>query len=69
VTRGLLALCCLLLLPACAAQTAAERRDEALNAALEAGRLACLTILANPDIPREPGVNEWCEGVVRGCPR
>lgn len=58
-----------LLLSACSAATAAERRDDALNAALESARLACLTILADPSIPREPGVNEYCTAVVNGCPR
>ncbi|HKY41389.1 MAG TPA: hypothetical protein VJN18_35895 [Polyangiaceae bacterium] len=61
--------CALLLLPACTAQTAAERRDSVLNGSLESARLACLMILADASIPREPGVNEYCLAVVNGCPR
>lgn len=67
MSRGLLAICGLVLLSGCAAASAAERRDQALNAALESARLACLTILANPDIPREPGVDAYCAAVVHGC--
>lgn len=67
-TRGL-ALCCLLLLSSACAATAEERRDQVLNGSLESARLACLMILQDPSIKREPGVNEYCLAVVNGCPR
>lgn len=66
MTRALAAL--LLALSACSASPE-ERRDQTINAALESARLACLTVLANPDIPREPSVTEYCTAVVNGCPR
>jgi len=64
--RALAAGCLLLLAAACSSSPEAAR-DRALNTALEAGRLACLTILADPSIPREPGVDDYCRAVVGGC--
>lgn len=69
MSRGFLALCGVVLLSGCSAATAAERRDQAFQATLDAARLVCLTLLADETIPREPGVNEYCVAVVNGCPR
>lgn len=69
MTRAALAVCGLLLLSGCSAATAAERRDQAFQATLDAARLVCLTLLADETIPREKGVNEYCVAVVNGCPR
>ena len=63
--RTLIAAGLLLLAAACSGSPEANR-DKAIQTALDAGRLACLTLLANPDIPREKGVDEYCRRVVTG---
>jgi len=55
--------------PACA-EAPEARRDEALQAALESARVACFVILADKTIPREPGVDAYCEAIANGgCPK
>jgi hypothetical protein len=58
-----------LLAPACA-EAPAARRDEALQAALESARVACIVILSDKSIEREPGVDAYCEAIANGgCPK
>lgn len=52
---------------ACATPTAADR-ERAIQTALDAGRAACLILLADRSIEREPGTDAYCAVVLNGCP-
>lgn len=52
---------------ACSSTTAAQRRDLAIQSALDSARAACLILQSDPSIEREPGIDAWCEGVIQGC--
>lgn len=57
----------LLALGACSTSTAQERRDLAIQTALDSARAACLVLQSDKSIEREPGVDAWCDGVLNGC--
>ncbi len=70
MTRAALVLLCLAL-GSCAAPT----KEQAIQSALDAGRAArvaeraaCLVLQASPEIEKEPGVVEYCDAVIHGCP-
>ncbi len=65
--RALAVLAVVLHSGACAAPTASDRA-RAVQTAIDAGRAACLILLADPTIPREPGVNAFCLTMLSGCP-
>jgi hypothetical protein len=72
--RGLLPLCCLLLLSGCrtpTAQEARDARDEVTNAALETAMAGCKLALADPDTEWEsPDAANLCVAVALGaCPK
>lgn len=62
VSINALVLC--LLAAACAAP---PTRDDILQSAIEAGRLACMTALNDQRTVWGPGAQAYCEGVVNGC--
>jgi len=64
--RALAAAGLLLLATGCAG-TPEARRDEALQAAIDSGRAACIYILSDPSIEKEPGLDDYCRRVVNGC--
>jgi uncharacterized lipoprotein len=66
VNRVALALA-LLGLSACSTTTAEQRRDIAIQTALDSARAACLVLQSDRSIEREPGMDEWCQGVLHGC--
>lgn len=59
---GLCALAC-----ACSSTTAADRRDVAIQSALDPARAPSLVLQSDKTIEREPGVDAWCDGVLNGC--
>lgn len=60
-----LALCCLAL--SSCGTTAAERKEIAIQSALDAAFLACQTALNDPATEWEPGAEQWCRRMLDGC--
>ena len=56
----------LLALSACSA-TAEQRRDQAIQTALDSARAACLILQSDKQIEREPGIDAYCVAVLNGC--
>lgn len=42
-------------------------KGAAVQAGLDAGKAACLVLQSDPAIPREPGVDAYCQVVLGGC--
>lgn len=59
-------LVCALLLSACASP---PTRDDVLQSAINAGKLACEAALADPATQWGPGAEAYCQAVVNGCPK
>jgi len=57
----------LLALGACSTTTAEQRRDLAIQTALDSARAACLILQSDKSIQREPGVDDYCAAVLNGC--
>lgn len=60
--------CALLLLAGCAQTTATQRKEQAIQAALDAAFLACQTALNSPDVTWAPGAREYCTRIVVAAP-
>ena len=58
-----------LLLSACSATTAEQKRDLAIQTALDSARAACLILQSDRSIEREPSVDAYCVAVLNGCPK
>lgn len=58
-----------LVLLAAGACAAPPTRDDVLQAAISAGKLACESALADPKTVWGPGAREYCEAVANGCPK
>ena len=58
-----------LALGACSSTTAAQRRDLAIQGALDSARAACLILQSDKTIERAPDVDAYCAAVLNGCPK
>jgi hypothetical protein len=52
---------------ACSTTTAEQRRDLAIQTALDSARAACLILQSDRTIEREPGIDNYCQAVLNGC--